>query len=53
MSAADALRVARVLAVVGGIVREAYQPAEWMPSPVEGLRTLDIGQKIMQGRGGA
>jgi len=37
MSAANALRAARVLAVVGGIVREAYEPAEWLPSPVEGL----------------
>ena len=27
----------RVLAVAGGIVREAYEPAEWLPSPVEGL----------------
>ena len=37
MSAATAQRVVRVLAVAGGIVREAYEPAEWLPSPVEGL----------------
>jgi hypothetical protein len=36
MSAATAQRVARVLAVAGGIVREAYEPAGWLPSPVEG-----------------
>jgi hypothetical protein len=37
MSAATAQRVVRVLAVAGGMVREAYEPAEWLPSPVEGL----------------
>jgi hypothetical protein len=37
MSAANAQRVVRVLAVAGGIVREAYEPTEWLPSPVEGL----------------
>lgn len=37
MSAANAHRVIRVLAVAGGIVREVYEPAEWVPSPVEGL----------------
>lgn len=35
MSAASAQRVARVLAVADGIVREAYEPAGWLPSPVE------------------
>jgi hypothetical protein len=37
MSAANAQRVVRVLAVAGGIVREAYEPTVWLPSPVEGL----------------
>lgn len=37
MSAANAQRVVRVLAVAGGIVREVYEPAEWLPSPIEGL----------------
>ena len=37
MSLATAERVARVLAVAGGVVREVYQPTRWMPSPVEGL----------------
>lgn len=37
MSAANAQRVVRVLAVAGGIVREAYEPTEWLSSPVEGL----------------
>jgi len=37
MSPANAQRVARVLAVAGGIVREVYQPTRWRPSPVEGL----------------
>lgn len=37
MSAANAERVVRVLAVAGGIVREVYEPTEWMQSPVEGL----------------
>ena len=37
MSLANAQRVARVLAVAGGIVREVYQPTQWLPSPVEGL----------------
>ena len=37
MSPANAQRVVRVLAVAGGIVREVYAPAEWVPSPVEGL----------------
>lgn len=37
MSAANAERVGRVLAVAGGIVREVYEPTEWMQSPVEGL----------------
>jgi hypothetical protein len=37
MSAANAHRVVRVLAVAGGIVREVYEPTEWLPSPVEGL----------------
>ena len=37
MSAANAQRVVRVLAVAGGIVREVYEPTEWLPSPVEGL----------------
>jgi hypothetical protein len=37
MSPANARRVARVLAVAGGIVREVYQPMQWLPSPVEGL----------------
>jgi transposase InsO family protein len=31
-----------VLAVAGGIVREAHQPAEWLSSPVEGLENLEI-----------
>ena len=37
MSAANAQRVVRVLTVAGGIVREAYEPTEWLSSPVEGL----------------
>lgn len=37
MSAANAEHVVRVLAVAGGIVREVYEPTEWMQSPVEGL----------------
>ena len=37
MSPANAQRVTRVLAVAGGIVREVYQPTQWLPSPVEGL----------------
>ena len=37
MSPANAQRVARVLAVAGGVVREVYQPAHWLRSPVEGL----------------
>ena len=37
MSPANAQRVARVLAVAGGVVREVYQPMQWLPSPVEGL----------------
>jgi hypothetical protein len=37
MSAANAERVDRVLAVAGGVVREAYEPNEWLPSPVAGL----------------
>ena len=37
MSPANAQRVARVLAVAGGIVREVYQPTRWLRSPVEGL----------------
>lgn len=37
MSAANAQRVKRVLAVAGGTVREVYEPTEWLPSPVEGL----------------
>lgn len=37
MSAANAQRVVRVLAVAGGVVREAYEPTEWLSSPVEGL----------------
>ena len=37
MSPANAQRVARVLAVAGGVVREVYQPVQWLPSPVEGL----------------
>ncbi len=37
MSPANAQRVVRVLAVADGIVREVYQPARWLPSPVEGL----------------
>jgi len=37
MSPANAQRVARVLAVAGGVVREVYQPTQWLPSPVEGL----------------
>jgi hypothetical protein len=36
MSPANAQRVVRVLAVAGGVVREVYQPAQWLPSPVEG-----------------
>lgn len=36
MSHANAQRVARVLAVADGIVREVYQPAEWLHSPNEG-----------------
>ena len=35
--AGNAQRVARVLAVAGGIVREVYQPTRWLASPVEGL----------------
>ena len=37
MSAANAQRVVRVLAVAGGIVREVYEPTEWLSSPVAGL----------------
>jgi hypothetical protein len=37
MSPVNAQRVARVLAVAGGIVREVYQPTRWLASPVEGL----------------
>lgn len=37
MSPANAQRVARVLAVAGGVVREVYQPTRWLPCPVEGL----------------
>ena len=37
MSPANAQRVERVLAVAGGVVREAYEPRQWLPSPVEGL----------------
>ena len=37
MSVANAERVVRVLAVAGGLVREVYEPAEWLHSPVEGL----------------
>jgi hypothetical protein len=37
MSLANAQRVERVLAVAGGVVREAYRPERWLPSPVEGL----------------
>ncbi len=37
ISPANAQRVERVLAVAGGIVREVYQPTQWLPSPVEGL----------------
>ena len=37
MSPVNAQRVKRVLAVAGGIVREAYRPELWLPSPVEGL----------------
>lgn len=37
MSAANAQRVTRVLAVAGGIVREVYEPTEWLKCPVEGL----------------
>src|ERR1039457_3390225 len=37
MSPAKAQRVARVLAVAGGIVREVYLPTQWLRSPVEGL----------------
>ena len=33
MSAANAQRVVRVLTVAGGIVREAYEPTEWLSSP--------------------
>ncbi len=35
MSPANAQRVARVLAVAGGVVREVYQPTRWLPSPVD------------------
>jgi hypothetical protein len=37
ISPANAQRVERVLAVAGGVVREVYRPAQWLPSPVEGL----------------
>ena len=37
MSASNAERVVRVLAVAGGIVREVYEPTEWMQSPIEGM----------------
>jgi hypothetical protein len=37
MSPTNAQRVARVLAVAGGKVREVYRPTRWLPSPVEGL----------------
>ena len=37
MSAANAERVVRVLAVAGGVVREVYEPTEWQHSPIEGL----------------
>jgi hypothetical protein len=37
MSPANAQRVAHVLAVAGGVVREVYQPTQWLPSLVEGL----------------
>ena len=36
MSSKNAERVERVLAVAGGVVREVYQPKQWLPSPVEG-----------------
>jgi hypothetical protein len=37
MSPVNAQRVARVLAVAGGVVREVYQPTQWLAAPVEGL----------------
>src|SRR4051794_34527720 len=37
MSAANAERVVRVLAVAGGLVREVYEPTEWQNAPIEGL----------------
>jgi hypothetical protein len=37
MSATNAQRIHRVLAIAGGTVREVYQPTEWLSSPVEGL----------------
>ncbi|MGQ0844380.1 MAG: hypothetical protein ACT4QF_09610 [Sporichthyaceae bacterium] len=36
MSAANAHRVRRVLAVAGGVVREVYEPDQWLTSPVPG-----------------
>ncbi len=36
MKIANAQRVTRVLAVAGGVVREVYEPTEWLLSPVEG-----------------
>jgi hypothetical protein len=37
MSPVNARRVTRVLAVASGVVREVFQPDQWLPSPVEGL----------------
>jgi hypothetical protein len=36
MSAANAHRVRRVLSVAGGVVREVYEPDQWLASPVPG-----------------
>ena len=37
LSPTNAERVVRVLAVAGGIVREVYEPTDWLPLPVPGL----------------
>ena len=37
LSPTNAERVVRVLAVAGGLVREVYEPTDWLPSPVPGL----------------
>jgi hypothetical protein len=36
MSLESAQQVTRVFAVAGGVVREVYEPVEWLPSPIDG-----------------